>query len=66
MVLRDEGAERLFGGFYLMANWFLTPDSRVYDDSAAAYASLEPTRLLSKRTEAAARGRLVQDRQSTR
>jgi len=47
LVLRDEGADLRFGGFYLTASLFLTPDSRVYDDAAAAFASIEPSRPLS-------------------
>jgi phosphate-selective porin OprO/OprP len=30
-----------------MASLFLTPDSRVYDDAAAAFSALEPARPLS-------------------
>jgi len=47
VVLRDDGPDVRLGGFYLMASWFLTPDSRVYADAEAAFASLEPTRPLS-------------------
>jgi phosphate-selective porin OprO/OprP len=43
----DDAADSTFGGFYLMGSYFLTPDSRSYDDSAAAFASLEPTRPVS-------------------
>jgi phosphate-selective porin OprO/OprP len=49
LVLRDEGTNLRFGGFYLMASWFLTPDSRAYNDADAAFSSLEPARPLSWR-----------------
>jgi phosphate-selective porin OprO/OprP len=48
-----------------MAGWFLTHDMRVYDDAAAAFASLEPSRPLSWKArqigavEVAARGSYV-------
>ena len=47
LVLRDEAANLRFGGFYLMASLFLTPDSRVYHDAEATFAPLEPARPLS-------------------
>jgi phosphate-selective porin len=47
LVSRDEGPNLRFGGFYLMASLFLTPDSRVYDDAAATFSALEPARPLS-------------------
>lgn len=65
LVSRDQGADLRFGGFYVMAGWFLTHDMRVYDDAAAAFASLEPSRPLSWKArqigavEVAARGSYV-------
>lgn len=47
LVLRDVAPNLRFGGFYLMASLFLTPDSRVYDDAGATFAPLEPARPLS-------------------
>jgi phosphate-selective porin OprO/OprP len=47
IVQREQGGESTFGGFYLTGSFFLTPDSRAYNDSVAAFTSLEPARPVS-------------------
>ena len=47
LVLRDEGANLRFGGFYVTTSLFLTRDSRVYSDADATFASVVPSRPLS-------------------
>jgi len=47
LVMRDKGGDLTFGGFYVLASWFLTPDSRHYDDADGAFGSVVPTRPVS-------------------
>ena len=48
-VVRNAGSDVNFGGFYVMASLFLTPDTRAYSDSEAAFGALVPSRPLSWR-----------------
>lgn len=49
IVLRDGPSNLSFRGSYGMASWFLTNDRRTYDDGAAAFGSLVPSRPVSWR-----------------
>lgn len=46
-VFRDTDVDPRFGGFYLLASLFLTPDARQYDAPSASFTPLEPSRPLS-------------------
>jgi phosphate-selective porin OprO/OprP len=46
-VFRDTAADPVFGGVYVMASWFLTPDARKYEEPKAAFVSIDPSRPLS-------------------
>jgi phosphate-selective porin OprO/OprP len=46
-VLRNAGGDVNFGGLYLATSYFLTADTRAYQESEAAFGALVPTHPLS-------------------